>query len=575
MDEESATILLANKQGGFAWLGAHPESRYQGVFFRLKGSVYKAVADLRMAEPLQDVTNHLWGVQRDYGSVSQRITMPHGSNALLVEFSAPASFDLLLDCKLIDDNREWGRNYSVSQEKDCVVIKFLKKNDSRDDNSAAGEFSLYLALCGDKFDFSFAGNWVEQHYPWDEHRGSAPWRRWAFNAGAVRAQRFVLAAGLTKKDALAEARRVLRNRVSLLNKQVQEVSGVIAHKLKIPKSVDLAYECARNSLDSLATADEGLYAGIPWFYQYWVRDEAVSCGALRSIGRKKLVKSILLRHLAKLGKEGIPFAFSGHSLRTVDGPGWVALRYAQNRDLFAAREQKKAEAALRKSFTALTQNLKDGLVANNPLETWMDTGVGGKDVRDGARIEVQALTLALARTLGEKEFEWQLARRVRETFWNGSYLHDGLGDPTIRPNVFIAAYAYPDLLTKSEWEKCFDAVLPKLWLPWGGLSSIDTSHELFTDHYAGQDNVSYHRGDSWFWLNNLAALVMHRVNAKKYRKYIDRILEASSHEITALGALGHHAELSSARALSSHGCQSQAWSAAMFIELCEEVFSQK
>jgi glycogen debranching enzyme len=380
---------------------------------------------------------------------------------------------------------------------------------------------------------------------------------------------------LTKKDALAEARRVLRNRVALLNRQVQDASATIAHKLKLPKSVDLAYECARNALDSLTVADEGLYAGIPWFYQFWVRDESVSCGALRSLGRKKLVKKILQRHLAKFGKDALPFAFYGHSLRTVDGPGWVALRYAQSKDLFVPREQKKSEAALRNAFHALTHDLRDGLVTNGPLETWMDTDVDGRDAREGARIEVQALTLALARALGEKEFEWQLARRVRETFWNGSYLHDGLGDPTIRPNVFIAAYAYPDLLTKSEWEKCFDAVLPKLWLSWGGLSGIDTSHELFTDHYTGQDNVSYHRGDSWFWLNNLAALVMHRVNARKYKKYVDRVLEASSHEITSLGALGHHAELSSARALSSRGCQSQAWSAAMFIELCEELFSQK
>ncbi len=568
--EESASALLANRCGGFVWFAAHPESRYQGVFFRVGDYVFKTIADISVGEPLQGLTSMLWGVQRDYATISQRLTMPYGRNALLVEFSSPASADLLLDCKMIDDNREWGRNYEVRQEKNCVVISYKKRNDDRDDNSRwNAEYCLFVAVAGNDISFVPLAKWVEHHYPFDEHRKSPPYSRWVYNAGTINAQRFVIAAGRTKKEAVAEAKRVLNSRMLLIHKQMKEI---FQPKVPMPKRISLAYQCACTALDALAVNDEGLYAGIPWFYQFWIRDEAVSCNALRIIGRDKLAKNILKRHIGSLTGRRLPSAFSGYGLDTIDGPGWLALRYQQNAGLFSKKEQAMAEKKLRSVFNVLKARMQNGLVHNGPLETWMDTSVDDKDTREGARIEIQALVLVLARVLGEKEFEKDLVQRVRETFWDGRLLYDGLNDPTIRPNVFIAAYAYPELLSRAEWEKCFDTVLPRLWLPWGGLSSIDTSHELFTDHYTGQDNVSYHRGDSWFWLNNLAALVLYRSNAAKYKKYIEQIIEASSHEILELGAVGHHAELSSARALSSHGCISQAWSSAMFIELCNELF---
>lgn len=85
------------------------------------------------------------------------------------------------------------------------------------------------------------------------------------------------------------------------------------------------------------------------------------------------------------------------------------------------------------------------------------------------------------------------------------------------------------------------------------------------------DNRSYHRGDSWFWINNLAAICMHRLDKKKYQQQIKFICEASMKDILFNGIPGHHAELSSASELRSEGCLSQAWSAATFIELVHEL----
>jgi glycogen debranching enzyme len=71
-------------------------------------------------------------------------------------------------------------------------------------------------------------------------------------------------------------------------------------------------------------------------------------------------------------------------------------------------------------------------------------------------------------------------------------------------------------------------------------------------------------------LNNLAALVLYKVNRKKFEKYVEKILKSSARDILWLGAIGHHSEISSAEKQEARGCVAQAWSAALYIELINE-----
>ncbi len=562
MDEHAST-LLTNRHGGYAWLAAQPESRYQGVFFRLGDTLFRTVAHLGINQPLRGITNMLWGVQREYETMRQRLTMPAGTNALLVELSTPVPVELVFDCKNINDNREWGREYAIARAGNTLVITFRKRNDARDDNRVHDkEYDLHLALAGEHIEFFPVQQWIEHRYAYDESRKSQPWSRWVFNAGTVHAQSFVIAAAHSKAQAVREAQQVLRARMRLVHHDVQHVEKTIRHVPLQNKKLDLAYQCARHALDALVVDNKELVAGYPWFYQQWTRDALVSSKALALIGHHALAKK-LVQHFAAQKEL---FTRPGSQLHAADAAGWIAMRMHDLASLFTAKEKEKVLAGLQKHYQQL--HFDQGLVVHGAHETWMDS-----EPREGARIEVQALATTLAQTLGKHDTVHALRHRVRETFWNGTFLHDGLNDATIRPNVFIAAYAYPDLLSREEWEKCFNTILPKLWLSWGGLATIDKNDPSFHDAHTGEDPASYHHGDSWFWLNNLAALVLHRTNQAKYKSYINQILEASSHEILELGAIGHHAELSSARALSSHGCVSQAWSAAMFIELCHELGS--
>jgi glycogen debranching enzyme len=172
---------------------------------------------------------------------------------------------------------------------------------------------------------------------------------------------------------------------------------------------------------------------------------------------------------------------------------------------------------------------------------------------------------------GYGTMEKLFAKEVKKNFFKKGNLLDRAGDDTIRPNVFIAYYVYPELLNKYEWMLVFDKALRCLWLEWGGLSSIDKKHPWFQPNATGHTNHSYHRGDSWYWVNNLAAICMHSLNHKRYQHQIENIYHSSEHEMLNSGFIGHCAEISSASDRKSEGCMAQAWSAALFIELAEKL----
>jgi glycogen debranching enzyme len=296
-------------------------------------------------------------------------------------------------------------------------------------------------------------------------------------------------------------------------------------------------------------------------------------------GNDKLAKNTLIKYLDAANEALLP-RFVGEStgvnehIPAADGMGWLFHRIRESKlnkkDLMIV--ERKLGEVLDKLFS---ERLQEGLIVNEVDETWMDTTYKD-DIRTGARIEIQALTLSMLNYLGELRGkpdprERKLKQEVVKQFWNGKILKDGSEDKTIRPNIFLAYYVYPKLLSKKDWQTCFDNSLKKLWLEWGGLSSIDIQHKLFTEKSTGENIKSYHRGDSWYWINNIAAISMHRLNPKKYSEYINKILKASTHEQQSMGISGCCAEISSANTIESGGCQNQLWSNATLIELIHEL----
>ena len=582
--------LLTDRNGSYFLWEDSPTTRYGGFFWYDVSSkkMFKIIEHINQkgTEKMTEIVNDFCMIRRRGGYSGEAAFMPSGRSSLVCTLSRTGEMEFFLDVKESFDSREWGRHYAITEEKGCVVVRFTKRTDGREDGShGQEEYSLYLAIAGHD-SFSRREEWTRREYAADRERNSPPSSRYVLGAGSLKGRAFVFSVSRDKENAMKEAKSLLGLYPRMMKEEEQSLRALARQKnvalvlssSEVSEEAKMAFLSAFFSLDRLAVhhqASRGIFAGLPWFFQFWSRDSLVAAKALGII-HPRLEREIIVQYLHAVGDDGrlpncLP-VYPGSPNGSADSIGWLFLRAEEGagRALLKSAVTKAAEGLL-------SHHTQDMLDINGPKETWMDTQ-HGDDGRQGKRIEIQALRLALYRTAhqmtGNGRYlvrEQEMREQVRKAFWDGKKLADGENDVTIRPNVFIAAYAYPDLLSPKEWETCFDSMLPKLWLPWGGLSTIDVSHSLFRKEHTGQDVASYHRGDSWFWVNNLAALVLSRANKVRFKRYIEKITGASIKEILWQGAIGHHAELSSASSLRSQGCLAQAWSDAMFVELVIEL----
>ncbi len=558
-----AAFLLGNKKAGYAYFSTGKKSRYNGVFFNLSGKMMRVIADLSIEKPAEKIVNRLYSTERHIGGNREAFFMPHGSDSLAYMLEKEDAITLNLDVRGIYE-QSGGTTYELLPEASGIAVKCSR-----------GTEEYFLWVMADKLEYSLVGQYVQETYEADKERNSPPFEASVYCALKIKAKKLALSFAESKEAAAKKAAVVYNILPRLYEEQQNRLQKMIRTGVFAQQDVWMAYNCCMNSVDQMTSAD-GTVAGFPWFFQPWTRDELVSILGIPSEAKK----TILLRDLQHLRDDGrLPNILTPKAPTNADSVGWLFSRIDDSMKLFSVGERSVIREKLIESIMRLNATyISDLLVCNGPKETWMDSSYSDNG-RAGARIEIQALTLRMYQaayrlTKNEKFSRLQklTAERVRKEFWDGRRLLDGVGDPTVRPNVFIAAYVYSDLLSKPEWETCFDHVLPSLWCGWGGLSSIDAKNPLYCPNSTGEDAKSYHRGDSWYFLNNMAAVVLHRINHEKYRTYIDSILKASTEDILWRGMVGHHSEISSAAAQKAEGCGAQAWSAAMYIELVNELY---
>ncbi|MEM3374599.1 MAG: amylo-alpha-1,6-glucosidase [Candidatus Woesearchaeota archaeon] len=511
------------------------------------------------------------------------------NNSFVLETEFKGNCLITLDMREIYDFDDQGRIYNIYVKKGCIVIEYNKYLNNFLDNL---NYKRYLVIktnldIDEKNSFQILNKWKEVLYQEDEKRKSYPWKLYIYEALKFKVDkkaRFVFNYSENLDLAIEKVK-------SDFNKPYEEKTkffNLKNDKISIEKS--FAFNCAVKSFfDLYVKFDDndvfGFYAGLPWFFQIWARDELISLKALKSIYEFEkneiyieLGKKILLDRINKIDETGkLPNRFPLSELDSADATGWLYNRIFEFLEYFSQKELSNIREKLEKSVLSFKNNMQDYLIKNKANETWMDTSFEN-DTREGFRIEIQALWLSMLRLanyidrlLIKKqtyyEFEEVVREKVKKDFFENGTLKDGKDDNTIRPNLFLACYVYPELLTKEEWESVFDKAIERLWLDWGGFSTIDKNHRLFSPYYTGEDNKSYHRGDSWFFLNNIAAICMCKINKEKYKSYIDKIIESSTYDILYDGAIARPSELSSANNQEANASLFQLWSAATYIEL--------
>ena len=593
-DCESNSFTLANGLGSFVFLSDPPISKYNGLIINFELDTYKILENIGIKDnDYTQLIKQALSIQRK-GKFSDKIFMPQDIQGLVYQTSSKAPIILDFDIKKPYDGRNYGRYYKVSVDNKNIIIKFTKMTDEKEDSlHMSKEYELFVVIqpksCNLKKDYTFIDKWEEHHYPYDQEREDMPYSRFVYRPFIVNAKGALITVGRSKEEALDELAKLSRY------KHPKAHPCTIKNK-NIPKEEHAAFMSAQASLANLEVRFrkiKRLFAGFPWFFQIWTRDESISSIGLMKISELKEAKDILMSYLHHIDLDGrIPNRMPSSSLGCADGVGWVFKRI---KDLMEIAEQKEIyhelftpgtldliQKMLRTSIKRISEQYeRESLIYSRPKETWMDTYWNHQDGREGFCIEIQCQylnMLDMAHNLTkEPKFKNKLELMralIKVDFFNGKLLADNKDDYTVRPNIFIAYYHYPKLLSRVEWEKIFQNSLDRLWLDWGGLSSIDKHHHLFTDMHTGSGDRSYHRGDSWYWVNNLAALCLFQNNAIKFDKYIKKIISSSTEEILWHGSIGDHAEVSDARQLSSKGCLSQAWSSALFIQLISEVYER-
>ncbi|KPL19948.1 MAG: hypothetical protein AMJ92_00340 [candidate division Zixibacteria bacterium SM23_81] len=483
--------------------------------------------------------------------------------------------------------------------------------------TSSGNFVWLGVTCSAPMDFSPQQRYLPTVYVRGQQR-EVMGRGTPFVPGLLRFRpergraRFLFIAGRSQREVATTARVVLDSATIQVHRKKERLERLIS-KASV-KSQDLrlnaALAWAQISLDALLMCQEepGIYAGLPWFANYWGRDTAISLpGATWVTGQFSWAKKILAtlarhqdRRVTSRTYGRIPNILEPDIklYNTADGTLWFIrqaeeyVRYSGDvrtiRNFFPA-----VKRAIRGELSLRTD--QNGLVVHGPAETWMDAGGEDHPVtpRDNRAIEIQALwyaallsgaQLALLVNQPSLSAEWtRLSKGVHkaiiERFWNpkGQYLYDhinldGSPDEQIRPNQLLALTAplYP-LLSWDQEKSILDFMLSHLVYS-HGVASLAPGDPQFRPRHLGYGRYhfdqAYHNGDVWLWLTGpmVTALVRHG------RREMAHILtETLTNHILDRGAVGTLGELFNASPTRENdneaGTFTQAWSLAEYIRV--------
>lgn len=456
---------------------------------------------------------------------------------------------LELDPRKIHDFPTLGRNFNTQKTKHGYLIHYTHQ-----------KFSQYIAI-NTTCKHDLIQTWKQNTYTYDKQRNTKP---------DFYTYHFLK----TKNNG------IITIKTSKNKKDLQEFIKTKPTKNKPTKPITTIKDALKQRMNELYIQKEqqGYLAGHPWFFQVWSRDELTGLQAINLTQPQKTKKILQKYEQTMIKQKKIPNRVPHSNLPSSDATPWF---YKRLGDYIQKNDYKITKNLAKHLITYIQKKQENNLIKNQPLQTWMDTGKN-YDERAGYRIEIQTLTLQALQTIRNIQqknnqdttytthFLNKIRKQTKQKMFK-TILHDGLKpnqelDTTTRPNIFLAYYTYPKLLTKKQWEKTFDNALKKLWLHWGGLSSIEKNH-LYQPTHTGMNNKSYHRGDSWYYINNIAAISLHDVNKTKYKKHIQKIISASINDFKNQGYKYASSEISNAKNQEAHGCFNQFWSNATLYEL--------
>lgn len=337
---------------------------------------------------------------------------------------------------------------------------------------------------------------------------------------------------------MKNGQKLIKERKDRINALVTEYNPIQSNLPELDKSLDWI----TITMDELITRQQGngIYAGLPWFNEYWGRDMFISMpGACLVTGQFDVAKEIL-KDFAKLqdtdpesetyGRIPNRANLEGILYNTTDGtPRFVIQAYQLAQYSGDTEFLHELYPAIKISIDASIRNYTDskGYLTHADADTWMDVkrnGIPGSP-RGNRANDIQALwyeqlvagskIAALMDDMGSAE-EWSgLATMLASNFESdycdkdGSFIYDhlnadGTPDLQFRPNQLycfdlVSDQDFKQKVTRRAWEE--------LVYPWGVASLAQWDKQFHPQHenwhYYHKDDA-YHNGTIWLWNNGIA-----------------------------------------------------------------------
>jgi len=423
---------------------------------------------------------------------------------------------------------------------------------------------------------------------------------------------FAIAAGRNLHSLAAAAKAAVQHpeRYTSMRKNRMQHFLSLSSTTTSDKELTLAIAWAKLQVDALimnqstgGARTKGIFAGLPWFNNYWGRDSFISLpGATYVIGNTLDARDVLRSYAAfqeldtaNTNYGRIPNLATPQSViyNTADGAPWFVkslyeyVKYSGDVDFI-----KEMYPVIARSIDGTIKYHSDtlGFLTHADAESWMDAvGPNGPWSPRGSRAcDVQALwhqQLMVGVFCAEyfNDFHnaahWKnLADKLEKNFsmyfidTTSQLIYDhltrtGIPSADLRPNqLFAFDMAIPEQVRQS----MVRTVLSKLVYEHGTttLAQSDSNFHPFHEYppYYVKD-AAYHNGTVWTWLNGAAIYAATRYDLQDV---IYPVTKNSIHQMLYRGTVGALSELLDAHPRSTteprlSGTYSQAWSLAEFI----------
>lgn len=427
---------------------------------------------------------------------------------------------------------------------------------------------------------------------------------------------FYIAAGNTRAEVNALIYHLQKNSVQLKNERKKRMEDFLLQNVYISSdndSLNLALNWIETTMNQLVTRQQGdgIYAGLPWFNEYWGRDEFISLpGATLVSGQFATAKKILIAFAKYQQKDSLSKFFgrvpnivnpSNIDYHTTDGtPRFIAqlqdyVKYSGDVSII-----KQLYPNVKNSIEGALKYWVDdkGYLLHEDNETWMDardTNLVSYSPRGSRANDIQALWynqlsagVYFAKYMNDTSSinRWEcVAAQVKTNFKKDysdaahDYLADrmtkeGVADFSLRPNQLFAL----DMMDDSEFSaKVIRKVWRELVYPWG-VATLDQHNPHFHPFHLTAEypkDEAYHNGTIWPWLNGIA---MQRMISAEQTETAYKLFKNMNREALTMGVVGGLSENADAYPHQGQtwpkltGAYLQAWSNAEHLRIWYQYF---